>query len=908
MKYLLLLLLTGITLSLFAQGLPATNEKPSLDTIALKYWIYTSGGLISDNGEYVSYTITDHLAGTKLVVQKSNNDWKKKFDGASMAVFTHDNRWSIFKSGKDSIGLLALDKGEVNYISSVNEYKISEDSKWLAYRLAGQKNELVLQDLYNGKEQQFTSVSNYLFTENGKTLLLEIKKENTQEIVLQLLSLQTGNLTTIWSNAGRDGQPANYVFDTSSKQLAFIVENKIDNQSITELWYHTSNANSARLLVNNQSQGISEGWELANLRPEFSRNGKQVFFYIQAAAKQKSKPNGVLVDVWSYTDTKLQSQQFEEARPRYTPVYTCLATIDENEVTRLEQNNERIYEKSDDYILIKYETGQTAYAEANWNLSAQLAFYLVSTRDGSRKLLKDHISNFGEQMHLSPTGKWVTYYDFQHKNYFCYEVATGKTCNATKNAPAIWTNSENDCPEPLLAGGLFKWLANDDEMLIGDGYDIWQVDPAGIRSPVNITNGYGRAHHIIFRTLNDYNPGNYLVQKGSILILTAFDKTNKNRGFYTATPGAKGDPELNSMGPFIFNNGDDGGMLYSEARKAKDANIYLVTRMSAVEAPNFFITKNLKDFVALTDVQPQKNYNWLTSELVHWKTFDGGVSSGILYKPENFDPRKKYPVIFYYYEILSDGLNQYITPSVSDGRINISWFVSRGYLVFTPDIHYKIGEAGQSACNSVVSAAAYLATMPWVDSKRMGLQGHSFGAYETNYIITHSKLFAAACSASGVTDIISRYCSANRGGYSMYHEERIQGRIGATLWQRPDLYIKNSPIFKADRVSTPLLMMSNKADNTVLFPQGIEFFTALRRLGKKVWMLQYDDGGHSVGGKSAEDFTTRMTQFFDHYLKGAPAPRWMVEGIPAKMKGIDNGLELMPAGVTPGPGLSVEKN
>jgi dipeptidyl aminopeptidase/acylaminoacyl peptidase len=199
----------------------------------------------------------------------------------------------------------------------------------------------------------------------------------------------------------------------------------------------------------------------------------------------------------------------------------------------------------------------------------------------------------------------------------------------------------------------------------------------------------------------------------------------------------------------------------------------------------------------------------------------------------------------------------------------------------------------------------YLSKKTWVDAQRMGLQGHSFGGYETNYIVTRTRLFAAACAASGVSDLVSWYGAVPRAGHAEYSTERAQDRMGGTLWRLPDLYIKNSPIFRADKVTTPLLLMNDKEDRQVPFAQGVEFFTALRRLGKRVWMLQYDEGGHSVGrGKDAIDFSTRMAQFFDHYLKGAPAPYWMTRGIPARLRGIDDGLELEGKKVTPGPGLN----
>ena len=247
----------------------------------------------------------------------------------------------------------------------------------------------------------------------------------------------------------------------------------------------------------------------------------------------------------------------------------------------------------------------------------------------------------------------------------------------------------------------------------------------------------------------------------------------------------------------------------------------------------------------------------------------------------------------------------YLRPFFSFGPIDIPWLVSQGYLVFTPDIIYNVGKTGQSTCLSVLSAAKYLSKFPFVDTKHMGLQGHSFGGYETNYLVSHTTLFAAAAEGAGVSDFVSGYGTMAGG---LGQEQQINQtfryetglyNMGASLWQSPDLYIENSPIFKADRVTTPLLIMHNKKDANVSWSQGVAWYAGLRRLGKKVWMLEYDEGTHGVGGVDAMDYTLRLMQFFDHYLKKALPPKWMTDGIPARLKGIEMGYELDGSGKKP---------
>jgi dipeptidyl aminopeptidase/acylaminoacyl peptidase len=252
------------------------------------------------------------------------------------------------------------------------------------------------------------------------------------------------------------------------------------------------------------------------------------------------------------------------------------------------------------------------------------------------------------------------------------------------------------------------------------------------------------------------------------------------------------------------------------------------------------------------------------------------TAKGILYTPENFDTQKKYPLIFHYYEISSDQLYLFRKPTLSSGGLDISWYVSNGYLVFIPDIKIPKGHPGKGAL-SVIRAAKYFHRKPWVG--KMGLQGHSFGGYITNYLITHNNLFAAAQESAGPADFISGYGAVKKytGNGMQYLYERGQNNIGVTPWQRQDLYITNSPIFRADKINTPLLILHNEEDNAVPVSQGIELFTALRRLKKPAWLLQYDGEGHMLINEQHKlDFSRRQQQFFDHYLKGLPAPEWML--------------------------------
>jgi len=269
------------------------------------------------------------------------------------------------------------------------------------------------------------------------------------------------------------------------------------------------------------------------------------------------------------------------------------------------------------------------------------------------------------------------------------------------------------------------------------------------------------------------------------------------------------------------------------------------------------------------------------------------MTQGILYKPENFDPNKKYPMIAYFYETVSDGLYRYQAPAPTPSRLNIPFFVSRGYLVLAPDIHYKTGQPAQDAFNYIVSGVRHVVKMGIADSTRLGIQGQSWGGIQVAQLITMTPLFKAAWAGAPVANMTSAYGGIRWGtGLNrQFQYEKTQSRIGATLWERQDLYIKNSPLFALPKVKTPLVIMHNDADDAVPWYQGIELFTGLRRLQKPVWMLNYNGEAHNlVERKNRKDIQIREQQFFDWLLKDAPQAKWLKEGVPAVMKGRDWGL------------------
>ena len=297
----------------------------------------------------------------------------------------------------------------------------------------------------------------------------------------------------------------------------------------------------------------------------------------------------------------------------------------------------------------------------------------------------------------------------------------------------------------------------------------------------------------------------------------------------------------------------------------------------------------------ISNANPQQaEYRWGNIERVRWTSLSGETLEGLLVKPDDFDPKKQYPMLVNFYEKLSDGLHIHRAPDVHRSTINYTMYASRGYLVFAPDIPYRTGYPGESAYNAVVSGVTALLDKGFVDRNRIAMQGHSWGGYQAAYIVTKTNLFVCAEAGAPVANMTSAYGGVRweSGLIRQFQYERQQSRIGGTLWEYPMRYLENSPLFSLDKVQTPLLILHNDKDGAVPWYQGIELFSGLRRLGKPAWMLNYNDEPHwPLKLQNRIDFQTRLQQFFDYYLQGAPMPKWMERGVSPMEKGIRQGLE-----------------
>lgn len=894
MRFLLLLIIFCSKES-FAQLTSAT--KPVIDTAAIFSW--TELGLpigddvkLSGDGHFVSYRMSNRISGAERVLQSVNS--KKvlyRFPVDIECFFSSDNTKFVYLK-EDKIVVLDIFSGHTREITGVSNMEVfgARKGELLIYKKKEGKKLIVENLLHHEYDFFIDSVDKYIFDKTCNKVAVAFDTNGGR--ALKYFDIRNDKSYTVTLSLSQEIESLS--FNDSANSIMFVTNYNKDFRD-RNIWLLNLMTGKAVVKVNKQLANLSEDEFINSIPPSFSADGRYIFFRVQKQVVRKKIEDAPKVDIWNYLDLKLKNGCGLQSPPNYT----FSISTDGNSLIRLENDTLRLVgsnAKMGDYVILSNPIG-----DQFWKLYQRSVFWIVSMKDGSRSR---HISEVGLQYYYySPGGKYLLYADSSKLrwDYYSYNSENGVKSNLTKDIPASQLeNLETNGKRQVGRGYLLEvvgWLPEENAVLIYDTFDLLKLFLDGSKKPQNLTNGYGRKNNIRFAITYANDKQNYYSKKDTLL-LTAFNWNNKYNGFYSKSLHKVGNPDSVSMNPWVIcgygsrllpinDHMMDKGMI---PLKAADTNLWLVKCNSSNSAPNYYTTTDLQVFEKLTNIEPQRPYNWYITELVHWKQYDGTLGSGVLYKPENFNPNKKYPVIIFHYRELSQLLHYYFRPELTSAAINIPWFVSRGYLVLAPDVYVQENGSGPGAFNSVASAAEWLGTLTYVDRNKIGLNGHSQAGFQTNYIIAHTSIFAAALSGAGGADaILSSFINRQCGIERFQLSERRLGLI----WEHPELYIKNSPFWLADRVTTPLLIFHCRKDEAVPWELSVQFFISLWRLGKRVWMLQYDESRHAISTEQdLFDYSKRVDQFFDHFLRGALPPEWMTKGVPSLSKGFESGLAL----------------
>jgi dipeptidyl aminopeptidase/acylaminoacyl peptidase len=623
-------------------------------------------------------------------------------------------------------------------------------------------------------------------------------------------------------------------------------------------------------------------------KPSFSRDGKKLFFGTNQIVTQLPEDSLLVnekskVDVWSWHDKQLQPMQLkrlkQEQRKNYLAVYH-ISTKQFVQLAKSEVPNVRLFDHYNSNFALGI-ANENHQREQSWAFPWKSDYYLINVENGNQTEIDNGLAYGGT---LSPSGKYFIWYNGSDSTWHSKEIKTNENYNLTESANANFASDNNGNPFIAYPEGKSSWVKENgkEKLLIYSEFDIWLVDPSGIEDIKSITNRLGKATNTVYRLNNLERDSTYITINNNLF--HGVDKKTKDEFYVKPTDLSKRYLQSNHTYYYLL--------------KAKHAEKVLFRRMNFIDYPELTVSNmELTETITLTESNPQqKDYNWGTVEQVNWKSYKGLDLDGLLYKPENFDSTKTYPMIVYFYEKYADDIHRHYIPKPTASIIYATEYVSNGYIVFIPDVLYTEGHPAKSAYDCILSGTDHLTQKyDWIDTTKMALQGQSWGGYQTAQLITMTNKYACGMAGAPVSNMFSAYGGIRWGsGMSrQFQYERTQSRIGCTIWECPELYIENSPIFGLPNVNTPLLIMHNDGDGAVPWYQGIEMFMGLRRLNKPVWMLNYNGDQHNLmKDANRRDLSIRMRQFFDYYLLSEPMPLWMKNGVKAIDKGKKLDLEL----------------
>ena len=887
LKYLAFVACLGSLSPAFAQ-----NASKSLTVDDLITWQRITDREISDNGRWVACKMEPWEGDATVYLYEAQGQETATFSPADKFAFSASSGYLVVtqtpgKSTVDSLKVLKTkeDKmpmntlviysvaGKKETIDSLKTFKLADEADWIAYQRGRKDSTLYVRSLDGSKTFQFPTVTDFQFAKKSGMLYYTSVAEG--EAGIFTLNPEKGSPVLIKEGKGVFKQTT---FDEKGERLAFLYcADKDSSYKALSLWLSEHNA-PAKEIATRGNKAFPAEWVInENGMLQFSKSASRLFFGTSPEPRQKdttqlaeNRPN---VQVWSWDEpvqyTVQNYNKEKDLKKSYQAVYNLgngsIFQLANEELPNIQLGNEG------DAPLALLSTSRPYSLSSMWEARTRSDYYTVSLDNGERKQIAQ--ADYG-RFRLSPQGKYAYWYGETDSCWYTIALAEGKQYRLTTPESFPAWDEENDVPDYPYAHGAAGWTANDQNLLIYDRYDIWKFDPTAATPPINLTVN-GRKEKLSYR-LEQLDKEARFIDLGKPQLLKGFNEATKGYGFYNARLSAPAAPKTMLAGNYMLRS----------INKAKNTDDVIYTMETFQQYPDIhYSTLAFKKSVQLThgDKQ-QEGFIWGTAELVSWISLDGRPLEGVVYKPANFDPNKKYPMMVNFYERNSETLYNYRMPEPHRSTIDYHLYNSNEYVIFNPDIRYVDGYPGESCYNCLMPGITMMIAKGYINEKGIGAQGHSWGGYQVAYLATRTNLFSAIESGAPVVNMFSAY-GGIRWGSGMarsFQYEHTQSRLGATPWSSTLRYLENSPLFTMDKVQTPILIMHNDADGHVPWYQGIEYFVAMKRLGKPCWLLNYTGEPHwPMHMANRIDFQRRMFQFFNHYLKNDKMPKWMSEGVPA---------------------------
>jgi len=930
------------------------QEKRSLTPEDMPGWKNLRSAKISNDGKWLSYQVNPNVGDGILHLKNPDSGVEKEFERGYRAQFSPKSNYIVFmikphldslrkakldeipksKWPQDTLAIYVFEQDTLMKFEGVKSFKLSEEgSDWMSFYYkkpqkektpppSGKKkkkkkkskktpapkskkkpikrktSDLVLFHPISGETTKIKNVQEYSISKYGNSIgYIRSFGDTIDSVGVYWFNNITGNIDTSYFGLGNAKKPT---FSEDGNDFVWIQSADTGKAKAFAL-YITRGNKGTRIIVDTNDRNLPEGHTISeNGNIYFSRDGSKIF--VGTAERPVEEPKDSIpkdekstLDVWSWTDLEPQPMQLLKKAREEKKTYLAVFHMNSQKLVPLANDSTRyiqpLMEGDNKYALLveskKYDLSMS------WAFPFARDYYRMDLTTGKKKRIGEAV---GYNSNISPSGKYFVYFDGEAGIWYALDIETDNKVNISKSLTRngqILVDLDSEIPTAPFAYGVEGWAYGEEWVLIKTKYDIWMVDPKGEKEPVALTDGMADEKHLMIDYVNLDKDHDY-IKLDSVILLAAQNVDDNSEGMLLRYPGAERITNLIWGEESIF-----------QFTKAKEADRFFYRSMNYMQYPDIVYSSDVQgnpiesqfnNSIKVSDVQSQQNdFYWGFVKKHYWTDENGVEQKGLLYYPENFDANKKYPVMIYFYEKYFSSEYQRKPFRPSHSTISIPLYTSNGYMVFVPDIHYGTGHPGKDALNTVVSGAKSLQKMAYVDPAKMAIQGQSWGGYQVAYIVTQTDMFTAAMAGAPVSNMTSAY-GGIRWGSGMSREfqyERTQSRIGDHLWNAQDLYIENSPVFYLPNVTTPLLIMHNDKDGAVPYYQGIEMFMGMRRLQKPAWLLVYNNEQHNLRKMPNRlDLSLRMFQFFNHYMKGAPMPKWMSEGVPAIDKGKDYGFDL----------------